>query len=74
MLPDPVPGENGQYLPFEKVYGTSTQEMHRPSLSNRSKKQNTLPFIESIQHVKNVNLMVECEECGMWRLIYAKSS
>ena len=72
VLPDPVPGEDEHYLPFEKVYGTNTTEVHRPSSSKRSKKQKTLPFVASIQHVKNVNLMVQCEECGLWRIVYSK--
>ena len=72
MLPDPVPGDDGHYQPFERVYGTATSEEHRPSLLKRSKKHKTLPFIASIQHVKNTNLMIQCEECGMWRLVYAK--
>ena len=32
-----------------------------------------LPFHGKLQHVQNANLMLECEECGMWRLIYAKT-
>ena len=72
MLPDPTPGEDEHYLPFENVYSTDTTEVHRPSLSKRSKKQKTLPFVASIQHVRNVNMVVQCEECGMWRLIYSK--
>jgi hypothetical protein len=31
-----------------------------------------LPFHGKLQHVRNADLMLECEECGMWRLIYAK--
>ena len=72
MLPDPVPGEDEHYLQFENIYGTSTTEVHRPSSSKRSKKQKTLPFVACIQHARNVNLMFQCEECGMWRLIYSK--
>ena len=33
-------------------------------------KKNTLPFYASVQHVKNIEMMVECEECGLWRLLY----
>ena len=73
VLPDPVPVRmNVTYIPFEKVYGTNTTEVHRPSSSKQSKKQITLPFVASIQHVKNVNVMVQCEECGMWRIVYSK--
>ena len=33
---------------------------------------NTLQKIHGkLQHVKNANITVECEECGMWRLVYA---
>ena len=32
----------------------------------------TLPFVASIEHVKNTNLVIQCEECRMWRLVYAK--
>ena len=72
MLPDPVPGEDWHYLPFESVYGTTTSEKDQPSLSQTKKRKKTLPFIASIQHAKNTNLMVECVVCGMWRLIYSR--
>ena len=72
MFPDPVPGEDEHYLPFEKVYSTPTTEVDRPSSFKRSKKQKTLPFVASIQHARNVNPMIQCVECGMWRLIYSK--
>lgn len=71
-LPDPVPGEEGHYTPFSDVYGTSTTEQHRPSLQARKGRQKTLPFSGSVQHVKNVDVMVQCEECLMWRLLYCK--
>ena len=29
-------------------------------------------YSPSIQHAKNTNLMVQCEECSKWRLIFAK--
>ncbi len=70
FLPDPIPGKDGHYCPFTKVYGTTTTERHRPSL--QTCKQKTLPFTASVQHVKNANTMVQCEECEMWRLIYSK--
>ena len=63
---------NITYLLKRCIYGTNTTEVHRPSSSKRSKKQKTLPFVASIQHIKNVNLMVQCEECGMWRIVYSK--
>ena len=54
------------------MYGEATTEQHRPSLQPSSRKKKTLPFIASIQHVRNVNVMVQCELCGMWRLLYSK--
>ena len=71
-LPHPVPREDNHYASFSEVFGTSTSEEHRPSLKIKPKKRNTLPFYASVQHVKNVELMVECEECGLWRLLYSK--
>ncbi len=69
-LPDPVVGENGHYSPFNDVLGTDTTE-NCPSFQTR-KKRKTLPFSASVQHVKNVDIMVQCEECLMWQLLYSK--
>lgn len=71
-LPDPTPGEEGHYAPFEDVYRTPTTEQHRPSLQAKKGRQKSLPFSASVQHVKNVDIMVQCEECQMWRLLYSK--
>ena len=38
----PIPGEEGHYKGFADVYGTTTDESHRPSLQKRSKKTKTL--------------------------------
>ena len=65
-----MPASDGHYKSFSKVYGTPT-ETHRPSSTKRTGKAKTLPFIASIQHVRNVFLMVKCEECAMWWLLYA---
>ena len=71
-FPDPAPGDDGHYLPFASIYGTETDEEHRPSKKLRPQKQGILPFHGKLQHVRNADLMLECEECGMWRLIYTK--
>jgi len=63
-LPDPVPGEENHFKRFKHVYGTVTSEEFRPSLQKRSKRK-TLPFSASIQHVKNVDMMLQCDECGL---------
>ena len=70
-MPDPIPGNEGHYKPFDDILGTETTEEHRPSLKTIICRK-TLPFVASIQHVKNVEIMLCCDECGMWRLIYSK--
>lgn len=70
-LPHPMPGIEGHYASFFDVFGQATSEDHRPSLKKR-KKKNTLSFYASVQHVRNTELMLQCDECGMWRLIYSK--
>ena len=39
-------------------------------LNQRRKK--TLSFSPSKQHVLNVDTMVQCEECNMWRLLFSR--
>ena len=53
-LPNPVPGSDDHYKPFEEVYGQSEAltEKHRPSL--QQKKRKATSFSPSQQHVKNV--------------------
>ena len=43
-LPDPVPGEDGHYKKFDEVFGTDTNENHRPSLSKTPKKRKLFPL------------------------------
>ncbi len=57
-LPDPMIGENEHYKPFEEVFGTTTTEKDRPSLSN-SKNVQVLSFSPTVRHVKNVDVMVQ---------------
>ena len=68
-FPDPVLNTTtGHYKPFSEVYGTATSEDDRPSI--KEKKRALLHA--SIQNVRNSGLMLLCEECGMWRLVYSK--
>jgi len=62
--PDPVPDEENHFKRFKDVYGTVTFEEFRPSLQKRSKCK-TLPFSASIQHIKNVDMMLQCDKCGL---------
>ena len=72
FLPDLVPGEEGYYRPFDNLFGTPTSEEFRPSLQTSKSKQRTMPFSPCVQHVKNADIMVHCEECEMWRPVYSK--
>ena len=71
FLPHPTPKEDGHYAPFAEVFGKATSEEHRPSLKQKIRK-NSLPFYASVQHVRNADIMLQCEECSMWRLLYSK--
>ena len=66
VLPDPVPGEDGHYKNLDELLGTETDGSHRPSLQKTPKRKKTLPFSVSLQHVKNVDLMLQCDKCAMW--------
>ena len=68
-IQDPVPGTDGHYLPFTEVFGINTNESHCSTLQKCVKK-NSLLFIASVQHANNTGLVVQCEECEMWRLVY----
>ena len=72
-LPFPVPGEDGHYKPFSDVFGSDASEEFQPSQKKVTKtKAKTLPFYASVQHIKNSQSMVQCEECNMWHLIFSK--
>ena len=68
-FPDPVLKDNGHYKHFDDVHSTDTSEKYRPSLNTQRSK--SLPFYASVQHIKNSGMMLLCDKCGMWRLIYA---
>lgn len=73
FLPDPVPDTDGHYKSFFDLFGQPTTEEFRPSLKNTSKSaKNVLGYAPSQQHVNNVGLLVQCEECDMWRLLFCK--
>ena len=71
-IPDPIPDSDGLYKQFSSLYGTKTSEDHCTSLKQKSKRRKTLPFASSLRHVKNVDMMLQCEECNLWRLLYSK--
>ena len=66
-------GEDGHYKAFSEVFGSDASEEFQPSQKKATKtKARTLPFYASVQHVKNSQLMVQCEECNMWRFVFSK--
>lgn len=47
----------------------------RPSMKQKRPKKDrrTIPLSPGAQHFKNTGgLMVQCEECDMWRLVFSK--
>lgn len=68
-LPDPILSdtESGHYKPFNDVYGKATTEKDLPS----KKATATASRRFTLKHVKNANLMLQCEECDLWRLVYS---
>ena len=70
-LPDPMPGDEGHFKTFSEVYGTDSNESHHPSLQKKPRTK-TLPFASTLWHVQNVDMMLKCEHCGRWRLLYSQ--
>lgn len=72
FLPDPMPVEEGHYKPFSEVYGTTTSEEHCPSSTKKTKRRKTLPFPSNLNRVQNVDMMLQCEECDVRKLLYSQ--
>ena len=68
FLPDPIPENDRHYKSFSDVYGQTTSEQHRPSLTKKPKQK--IGFTPSQQHVKNVGTLIQCEKCDKWRLMF----
>ena len=71
-LLDPVPGTEGHYKPFTDMFKTKTTKEHQPSKCAKPQKEKSLPFYTSVQHVRNMEVMLMCDKCGMWHLLYSK--
>ena len=67
LLPDPVMGSDDHYVPFTDAYGTNTSENECLSLIQR-RKIKTLMYSPSEQHVRNVGILVQCDECDKCHL------
>lgn len=72
FLPDPIlsESEEGHYQAFHEVYGKPTTEKDRPSTKKSS---TTHSRRYTLKHIKNANLMLQCEECEFWRLLYSET-
>lgn len=72
FLPDPMISSHDpeHYLSFDNAMQKETSEKDCPSLQRQKKK--TISYSPSVQHVKNVNVMVQCEDCSLWRLLFSK--
>ena len=73
VMPDPVPGEEGHYKPFMEVHGISTTEQYVPSMMRKTQWKKTLAFASNLRHVKHVDMMLQCNECDSWRLLYSEN-
>ena len=73
VMPDPGEGEEGHYKPFMEVYGTSTTEQYVPSMMRKTQWKKTLAFASNLRHVKHVDMMLQCNECDSWRLLYSEN-
>ena len=52
--------DDGHYKSFAESLGSGMSEEHRPSLQKDPKKDKTLPFYLSVQHIKNCVTSVGC--------------
>ena len=59
--------ESGHYKSFSEVYVTATIKKDLPSKT--ATKTTSCQF--TLKHVKNTNLMLQCDECDLWRLVYS---
>ena len=61
----------GHFKTFSEEYATDTNKSHRPFLQKKPRAK-TLPFVSTLRHVLNVDMMLECEHCRRWRLLYSQ--
>lgn len=72
-IPHPIPKEDGYYLSFSEAFNTNTTGEHRASLKKQKhSKDRSLPFYASLQNIKNSQIVVQCDSCDMWRVVFSK--
>ena len=73
-IPHQTPIEDGHYFPFCEAFHMTTTEKHRPSYrESKQVKKCNLPYYATVQHVKNAGIMVQCNECNQWCLVFSRS-
>ena len=72
-LPNPIP-DGEHYKKFSDVYGTSTTEVHMPSLKEKIAKGHGMAFSPTGQTANNARLLVRCVECQKQRVIHAQKT
>ena len=70
-LPDPMLASDGHYLPFDDAFKSQTSEKDRPSLQTQKHKK-SLSYTPVKQHATNVGVVIQCDECNKWRLLFSK--
>lgn len=72
FLPDPMLSdtEDGHYKSFDEVFGETTSEKDRPSAIKKAE-EGSHRF--TLKNVKNADVMLQCEECELWRLVYSET-
>ena len=71
-LPDPVKQEDGHHKPFSEVFGTATTEEACPSLAKKHQRKQI--FTLSIQHARNTDRMLQCDECEVETGVFKKEA
>ena len=83
-LPDPIPGEEDHFQPFEDLYGKDnnvTPDKFCPSVKkggsqNKLKRATDgthgMPFSPTAHMAKNVDIVIICDECQRPRCLYSK--
>ena len=62
----------GEYEEFDTLYGSQTNESYCPSLAEAEHKCHGMPFPPSAQYARSTGLVIQCDECGKWRLLYSR--
>ncbi|XP_056008509.1 uncharacterized protein LOC130051170 [Ostrea edulis] len=72
FLPNPVAGEDGQYLSFQEMYGQETGDEHRPSAQVRDDPASVNDRINrEIFKTQKVRDVIVCGECSKPRCVYS---